>query len=78
MIEIGIGVLFAVVFIAAYLLVKKVLGSNDDSQSRWRELSSHQLSRSKQVAAKPQKLFLTSNEMREHHSQAKGKQPEGK
>jgi hypothetical protein len=79
MIEIGIGVLFAVMFIAAYLIVKKLLGGGDDSLSRWRELGGRTAAGgAKAVASKSPKLFLTANEMREHHSKPKGNQPDKK
>lgn len=76
MIEIGIGVLFAVLFVTAYLLVKKLLSADDSGQPRWRPLSGHsQGGSTKAVAAKQPRLFLTNDEMREHHSQAKGNPP---
>jgi hypothetical protein len=67
MVEIGIGVLFAVLFVAAYLLVSKLLGRD----GRWRELANQSLG-SRMVAAKPSRLFLTAGEMSEHHSSSKG------
>lgn len=66
MIEIGIGVLFALLFVTAYLLVSKLLRSNEPA--RWRELASHPLSRQKQVAGKPSPLFLKASELSDHHS----------
>jgi hypothetical protein len=74
MIEIGIGVFFAVLFVTAYLLVSKLLRSGDNGQSRWRELSSHPLRGSKRIETKPSRLFLTTGEMGEHHSKPKGTQ----
>ena len=74
MIEIGIGVLFAVLFVTAYLLVKKLLSADESGQPRWRQLSSHSHGGSRAVAAKQPRLFLTNDEMREHHSQAKANQ----
>lgn len=69
MIEIGIGFLFAILFVSAYLLVKKLLATGEHGQARWRELSSHPVGGSKRLAAKPQpQRFLTTGEMREHHS----------
>lgn len=65
MIEIGIGVLFALLFIAAYLLVSKLLG--DKGQASWREIANQPFG-SKILNAKPQHLFLKTAEMREHHS----------
>ena len=75
MVEIGIGVLFAVIFVTAYLLVKKLLGGK--GHERWREIASQPFG-SKVLTSKPSKLFLASGEMREHHSQPKGKQPDKK
>jgi hypothetical protein len=74
MIEIGIGVLFAVLFVTAYLLVSKLLRSGDGGQSRWRELGNHPLGGSKRIESKPPRLFLTTGEMSEHHSKTKGTQ----
>ena len=68
MIEIGIGVLFAVLFVTAYLLVSKLLRSGDGNESRWRELGSNPLGRQKRVASKPSPLFLKAGEMSDHHS----------
>lgn len=69
MVEIGIGVLFAVLFVAAYLLVSRLLG--EKGHKRWREIASQPFG-SKVLNAKPAARFLTTNEMREHHSQPKG------
>lgn len=74
MIEIGIGFLFALLFVTAYLLVKKLMSSGERGQSRWRELSSHPLGGSKRVAPNPPPLFLKTGEMSEHHSKGKGTQ----
>lgn len=68
MIEIGIGVLFAVLFVTAYLLVSKLLRSKDGGETRWRELGGHTLSRQKRVASKPSPLFLKAGELSDHHS----------
>jgi hypothetical protein len=67
MIEIGIGVLFAILFVSAYLLVKKLLGG-DDGGHGWRGLVNHPLGHSKRLAPKPPQLFLKTGEMSEHHS----------
>ncbi len=68
MIEIGIGVLFAVLFVTAYLLVSKMLRSGEQGEPRWREIASYPLTRQKQVATKPSPLFLKTGELSEHHS----------
>ncbi len=68
MIEIGIGVLFAFIFVTAYLLVSKLLSKGDDGHSRWRELKDQTIKSSKRVKGKPAQLFLPTREMREHHS----------
>ena len=78
MIEIGIGVLFAVIFVAAYLLVSKFLSSGEHGQSRWRELINQPFCGTKAVNARPSGLFLTTGEMREHHSQKRQQRPGGK
>ena len=68
MIEIGIGVLFAIIFVTAYLLVSKLLGKGETGEARWRELKDQTIKSSRRVASKPSQLFLTTGEMREHHS----------
>lgn len=69
MIEVGIGVLFAVLFVTAYLLVSKLLRSGDGNESRWRELGNNPLNRQQRVAAaKSSPLFLKAGELSEHHS----------
>ena len=64
LIEIGIGFVFAFLFVAAYLLVSKLVRGNDERPS-WRKLLGSSGERS--LEAKPSKLFLTTKEMREHH-----------
>lgn len=76
MIEIGIGVLFAVIFVAAYLLVSKLLGSGEQGQSRWREIIP--FGGAKAINAKPSGLFLTAGDMRKHHSEKRPGHPGGK
>jgi hypothetical protein len=71
MVEIGIGVLFAVIFVAAYLLVSRLLGGK--GHARWREIADRPFG-SKVLNAKPSKLSLTTSEMHEHHSKAGGAQ----
>lgn len=61
MVEIGIGVLFAVIFVTAYLLVKKFLGR----KGRWREIANQPFG-SKVLNAKSPKLFLPASEMRKN------------
>lgn len=68
MIEIGIGVLFAILFVTTYLIVKRLLGTGERGQSRWRGLNSQIIGGSKRIASKPDRLFLTNEEMRKHHS----------
>lgn len=63
MIEIGIGVLFAALFVVAYLLVSRLLGKD----GRLREITSQSLG-SKLITSKPSPLFLKTGEMSEHHS----------
>ncbi len=65
MIEIGIGVLFAALFVAAYLIVSRLLG--EKGNARWREIANQPFG-SKVLNAKPQRLFMTAGEMRDHHS----------
>jgi hypothetical protein len=68
MIEVSIGVLFAVLFVTAYLLVSKLLGRGERGEPRWRELSNQALGGPKRIETRRPKLYLTSEEMREHHS----------
>ncbi|HEX8174798.1 MAG TPA: hypothetical protein VF543_06735 [Pyrinomonadaceae bacterium] len=63
MIEIGIGVLFAALFVVAYLLVSRLLGNG----GRLREITNRPPG-SKLIASKPTPLFLKTGEMSEHHS----------
>ncbi|HEX8747229.1 MAG TPA: hypothetical protein VF717_08510 [Pyrinomonadaceae bacterium] len=63
MIEIGIGVLFAALFVVAYLLVSRLLGRG----GRLREIANQPLG-SKLIASKSTPLFLKTGEMSEHHS----------
>lgn len=66
MIEIGIGVLFAVLFVTAYLLVSRLMGKG----GLLREITNQSLA-SKLIASKPPPLFLKTGEMSEHHSKKK-------
>ena len=68
MIEVGIGILFAILFVTAYLLVSKLRRSDEQGQPRWRELGAHPLRGRKSVAAKSTPLFLKTSELSEHHS----------
>jgi hypothetical protein len=74
MMEIGIGVLFAILFVSAYLLVKKLLGGDDGGQPRRPELGSHPTVNSRRVTAKTPPLFLKTGEMSEHHSKTRGRE----
>lgn len=66
MIEIGIGLLFAILFVTAYLLVSRLLGKG----GLLREIANQSLA-SKLIASKPSPLFLKTGEMSEHHSKKK-------
>jgi hypothetical protein len=65
MIEIGIGFLFAILFVGAYLLVSKLLG--EKGHKRWREIASQPFG-SQALTPKRQPRLLATGEMREHHS----------
>jgi hypothetical protein len=69
MIEIGIGVLFAVLFVTAYLLVSRLMGRG----GRLREIASQPFGQ-KNLASRPPQLFLKTAEMSQHHSKGKGNQ----
>lgn len=66
MIEIGIGLLFAVLFVTAYLLVSRLLGKG----GLLREISNQSVA-SKLISSRPTPLFLKTGEMSEHHSKKK-------
>jgi hypothetical protein len=70
--EIGIGLLFAFWFVLAYLLISKLFGSNQLGATRWREILRPSGDDSRSIGAKKPHLFLSSSEMSEHHSRAKG------
>lgn len=78
MIEVGIGVLFAVMFVAAYLLVSKFLRAGEQDASRWRAIGNIFSGCSRIISEKPARLFLTTGEMREHHSGKNRSQPNSK
>jgi hypothetical protein len=64
MIEVGMGVLFAILFVTAYLVVSRLFAGGEHGRTRWREI----FHSSKAIEAKQPKLFLTNGAMREHHS----------
>jgi hypothetical protein len=73
MAEVGIGVLFAIWFIAVYLLVSKLRRRDRPSYG---PISLAPLDTTKLLGApQQQKRFLTTAEMSEHHSPKKGKPP---
>ena len=69
MIDIAIGLIFAVLFITAYLVVSKLLRTGEPS--RWREIIDRPESNPKAINAKPPRLFLTADELSKHHSGGK-------
>jgi hypothetical protein len=70
--EIGIGLLFAFWFVLAYLLIARLFGSKQLGQTRWRELLRPSTDDGRTIGGKKPHLFLSTPEMSEHHSQAKG------
>ena len=78
MIDVGIGLLFAFLFVTADLVVSKLLRTGERGPSRWREIVNQPFGNSKAINAKPAKLFLTTGEMSDHHSGAKRAQTGGK
>ncbi len=76
LIEIGIGFIFAFLFVTAYLVVAKLLRGNDDERTGWRKVFGAGSERA--LEAKPTKLFLTTGEMREHHAGQKRAGRQGK
>jgi hypothetical protein len=72
MAEVGIGVLFAVWFIAIYLLVSRFRKRGEG----WRgPVTLNPLDTAKALEAPGRKRFLTTREMSEHHAPKAGSSP---
>jgi hypothetical protein len=71
MAEVGIGVLFAIWFIAVYLLVARLRQRGKRSYGL---VSLAPLDTAKLLGASPPKHFLTTAALSEHHSPKKGSQ----
>jgi hypothetical protein len=69
MAEVGIGVLFAVWFIAMYLFVSRLRRRGERSYG---PVSLNPLDTSRSLDAPQQKRFLTTSAMSEHHASEKG------
>jgi hypothetical protein len=71
--EIATGLLFAFWFVLAYLLIHRLFRSKEQGHTRWRELFQPSADAARSIGAKKPQLFLKTNEMSEHHSQAVSK-----
>lgn len=69
MAELGIGVLFAILFVTAYLFISRLGGKGGHVCGRWRELFGQDYGCGRSLDEKRPRLFLTASEMSEHHSQ---------
>ena len=70
MTEIATGLLFAFWFVLAYLLIHRLLRSNEQGRTRWRDVFRPSMDDARSISAKKPHLFLKTGEMSEHHSQA--------
>ena len=79
MAEIGIGVLFAAWFVTFYLLVAKLFGPRKQrAAALWRHWTQPDFDAAQLAAGKKPQLFLTTEALSRHHSQAGVRQPAGK
>jgi hypothetical protein len=77
MTEIGIGVLFAAWFVMAYLLIAKLVGPRKQQMAIWRHWTQPNFDAAQLAGGKRPQLFLTTEELSQHHSQARGHKPAG-
>ncbi len=78
MTEIATGLLFAFWFVLAYLLISRLFRSNEQGQTRWRDLFRPSVDAARSLGAKKPHLFLKTGEMSEHHSQTANSRSSGK
>lgn len=78
MTEIGIGVLFAAWFVMAYLLCAKLIGPRKERIAIWRHWTQPSFDAAQLADGKKPQLFLTTEELSQHHSQARNRQQSGR
>ena len=77
MAEIGIGVLFAAWFVTFYLLIAKLFGPRKQRAALWRHWSQPNFDAAQLAGEKKPQLFLTTEALSQHHSQARTRQSAG-
>jgi hypothetical protein len=78
MTEIGIGVLFAAWFVTVYLLIAKLAGPRKQRAALWRHWSQTAFDPAELAGGKKPQLFLTTEELSHHHSQARSRKGTGR
>lgn len=73
MAEIGIGVLFAAWFVMAYLIIAKLIGPRKQQMAIWRHWTQSSFDAAQLSAGKKPQLFLTTEALSQHHSQARNR-----
>lgn len=68
MIEIGIGMLFAALFVMAYLLVAKLIGPRKEQMAIWRHWTQPSFDAAQLADGKKPQLFLTTEALSQHHA----------
>lgn len=77
MAEIGIGVLFAAWFVMAYLIIAKWIGPRKQQMAIWRHWTQPSFDAAQLSAGKKPQLFLTTDALSQHHSQAGNRKAAG-
>ena len=73
--EIGIGVLFAAWFVTVYLLIAKLVGPQKQRLAVWRHWTQPTFDAAQLAGGRKPQLFLTTESLSQHHSQARTVQP---
>lgn len=73
MAEVGIGVLFAAWFVMAYLIIAKLIGPRKQQMAIWRHWTQPAFDAAQLSAGKKPQLFLTTEALSQHHSQARNR-----
>lgn len=76
--ELGIGVLFAAWFVMAYLLFAKLIGPRKERMAIWRHWTQPSFDAAQLADGKKPQLFLTTEALSQHHSQARNRQQTGR
>lgn len=77
MIEIGIGLLFAAWFVTVYLLIAKLILPRKQRMALWRHWSQPTFDAAQLADGKKPQLFLPTDALSQHHSQAKNQSRAG-